>query len=101
MPVEHAGFFAANAGFDIPAERNASSVLSAEGTFGRVNDAPVRCIEERYSCAQTCTSCAAICRLCAEQCETHAGMHAHCRICAESCRRCMSACEEAGRSMAH
>ncbi|CCD86390.1 conserved protein of unknown function [Bradyrhizobium sp. ORS 285] len=46
-------------------------------------------------------ACAAACRLCAEECEKHAGMHAHCRICAESCRRCMSACEEAGRSMAH
>jgi hypothetical protein len=28
-------------------------------------------------------------------------MHEHCRICAESCRRCMNACEEVGRAMAH
>ncbi len=46
-------------------------------------------------------SCAAACRLCADECEKHAKMHEHCRICAESCRRCMSACEDAGRGMAH
>ncbi|MGJ4899761.1 four-helix bundle copper-binding protein [Bradyrhizobium oligotrophicum] len=46
-------------------------------------------------------ACAAACRLCAEECDKHAKMHAHCRICAESCRRCMNACEEAGRSTTH
>jgi hypothetical protein len=28
-------------------------------------------------------------------------MHEHCRICAEACRRCMTACDEAGRTMVH
>lgn len=46
-------------------------------------------------------ACAAACRLCAEECEKHAGMHEHCRICADSCRRCMSACDESCRGMAH
>jgi len=28
-------------------------------------------------------------------------MHEHCRICAESCGRCMEACQEVARGMAH
>jgi hypothetical protein len=28
-------------------------------------------------------------------------MHEHCRICAEVCRRCLQACEQIGRVMAH
>ncbi|WP_027584170.1 four-helix bundle copper-binding protein [Bradyrhizobium sp. Ai1a-2] len=46
-------------------------------------------------------TCTAACRLCADECQKHAGEHEHCRICADACRRCMQACEEAGRSMAH
>jgi primary-amine oxidase len=45
MPVEYAGFtlkpagfFAANAGFDIPPDRNSRSVLSADGRPGESND---------------------------------------------------------------
>ncbi|WP_454629868.1 four-helix bundle copper-binding protein [Bradyrhizobium cenepequi] len=46
-------------------------------------------------------TCTAACRLCADECQKHAGEHEHCRICADACRRCMLACDEAGRSMAH
>jgi hypothetical protein len=45
--------------------------------------------------------CAVACRLCGEECRRHASEHEHCRICAEVCERCMQACQEALRTMAH
>jgi hypothetical protein len=42
-------------------------------------------------------ACAEACRICAAECDSHAGMHAHCRVCAEACR----ACEQACRALLH
>jgi hypothetical protein len=56
---------------------------------GQTNDALIRCIEECYSCAQTCTSCA--------DANVAEEMVAELRQCIRLCLDCADICEATGR----